>query len=48
MRLPARPAIQALLFIVATLGATAILVAAGLNETSAANCAQPCERQAAK
>lgn len=48
MRLPASPAIQVLLFIVATLGATAILVAAGLNETSVANCAQPCERQAAK
>lgn len=47
MRLHHHPAVQALLFIVATLGATAILVAAGLNET-AVDCAQPCVRQATK
>lgn len=48
MRLHAHPAVQALLFIVATLGATAILVAAGLNESAAQGCAQPCVRSVTK
>jgi len=46
--LQARPAIQALLFVLATLGATGILVAAGLNEAANASCARPCERDLAK
>lgn len=45
MRLPARLAFQTLLFVLATLGATAALVAAGLNEPAASsdavNCASP-------
>lgn len=47
MRLHARPVVQALLFIVATLGATGLLVAAGLNETQHNTCAQPCEARSA-
>lgn len=44
----ARPVVQAFLFTVATLCATGLLVAAGLNETTATDCGQPCQARPAR